>query len=65
MEKKLEIKVTINSKFEIEANPDLNDWNESNEESKQFYVKERVKDFLLDHIDDIVDDLLDNSKIEF
>jgi hypothetical protein len=65
MNKKLEIKIKIDSKFEIEANPNLKDWNDSSEESKQYYVKERIKEFLLEHIDDIVDDLLDNSKIEF
>ena len=65
MEKKLEIKVKIDSKFEVKATTNLKDWNEAGEESKRYYVKERVKDFIIDNIDDIIDDLLDNSNIDF
>jgi hypothetical protein len=65
MEKELKIKVKINSEFEVDATPNINDWDEATIDSRNEYVKERVKEFLLNQIDDIIDDLLDGSKIEF
>lgn len=64
MEKELNIKVKINTKFVVKANPKLEDWDDSDEESKKYYVKEQVKEFLIDNIDNIMDDLLDSSEIE-
>ena len=34
-------------------------------ESKNYYIKERVKEYMLENIDLMVDDLLENSKITF
>jgi len=65
MEKQLKIRVKIDSEFEIEANPNLNDWNNADKASKKKYIKYQVKNFLLDNIDDMIEDLLDNGKIEF
>jgi len=45
--KNIKIKVKINSEFEVNANPNLNDWNEASIDSKHIYVKEQVKEFLL------------------
>lgn len=64
MEKNLIIKVKINTELKIKATPNLNDWNEASEESKNIYIKERITEHLLDNIDFIVDDLVDNSKFE-
>jgi hypothetical protein len=65
MTKELKIKVHLDSKFEIEANPNLEHWNEATNESKDYYVKQRVKEFLMNQLDDIIDDLIKDSKIEF
>lgn len=65
MKKQLNIKVQINSSFNIEDEVNLDHWNEANNEDRNYYVKNIVKDFLLDHIDDIIDELMDGSKIEF
>jgi hypothetical protein len=65
MEKELKIKVHIDSNFEIESNADLKDWNEASNESRNIYVKDQVKEYLLDHIDQIIDDLMDGSEIKF
>jgi len=65
MEKELKIKVKINSKFEVESNPNLKDWNNATTESKNEYVKEQVKSYLLFQIDDIIDDLLNGAMIEY
>lgn len=65
MEKELNIKVKIESSFEIDTNPNLKDWNEATNEQRDEYVKERVREFLLERIDEIIDELMDGSKIEF
>lgn len=57
MEKKLFIKV----KFEVNANPNLKDWNEATNEARDEYVKERVREFLLENIDE----LMDGSNIKY
>ena len=65
MEKELNIKVKIDSSFEVDANPNLKDWNEATDEQRNEYVKERVREFLLEQIDEIIDELMDGSKIDF
>lgn len=57
MEKNLFIKV----KFEVNANPNLKDWNEATNEARDEYVKERVREFLLENIDE----LMDGSNIKY
>ena len=61
MEKELNIKVKIDASFEVDANPNLKDWNEATDEHRNEYVKERVREFLLEQIDE----LMDGSKIDF
>lgn len=61
MEKELKIKVKIDALFEVDANPNLKDWNEANDEERNEYVKNIVREFLLDQIDE----LMDSSNIEF
>lgn len=61
MEKELKIKVKIDALFEADANPNLKDWNEANDEERNEYVKNIVREFLLDQIDE----LMDSSNIEF
>jgi len=65
MTKNLEIKVKLDAEFETSADPNLDDWNNANDVSKQLYIKERVKEYIIDNIDKIVDDLLENSEIVF
>jgi len=63
MKKELNIKVKVNTSFEVDANPNLKDWNEANDEQRNEYVKNRVREFLIEKIDELVDDLMDGSKI--
>lgn len=65
MKKKLNIKVNINAKFEVNANPNLKDWNYATDEQKNEYVKNRVREYLFERIDEIIDKLMSNSKIKF
>jgi|688.fasta_scaffold318702_2 hypothetical protein len=65
MKKELKIKVHLDYKFEIDAQPNLDDWNDATYESKDYYVRERVKEFLINQLDDIIEDLINDSKIEF
>lgn len=65
MRKELNIKVNINSSFEVYANPNLKDWNDASIEEQNIYVKNCVQEFLLEQIDEIVDELMNGSKIEF
>ena len=65
MEKEIKINVKFNSEFEIKSYPDLDNWNNASIESKNLYVKEEVKEYLLNQIDDIIDELLDDSNIEY
>lgn len=65
MEKELNIKVKIDASFEVDANPNLKDWNEATNEQRNEYVKESVREFLLGQIDEIIDKLMDGSKIDF
>jgi hypothetical protein len=65
MEKELTIKVKIDSSFEIDADPNLKDWEDATDEQRKEYVKGKVREFLLEQIDSIVDDIIDGSKIEF
>jgi len=55
----------FNTEIDLEINPNLSDWNDSTDESRNTYVKERVKEYLLERIDDLVDDLIEGSEIEF
>jgi hypothetical protein len=64
-EKELNIRVNINTKFNIEANPNIKDWNEATIESKNYYVRKKVREYLLYQIDEIIDELMDGSKIKF
>lgn len=63
MKKELNIKVKVNTSFEVDANPNLKDWNEANDEQRNEYVKNRVREFLIENIDEFVDELMDGSKI--
>jgi hypothetical protein len=65
MNKKLEVKVKIDTQIDITANPNSDDWNGANDESKNLYVKELVKDYIIMNIDVIIDDLMEDIKIEF
>lgn len=42
MKKELNIKVNINSSFEVYANPNLKDWNDASIEEQNIYVKNCV-----------------------
>ena len=65
MVKELQITVKINTEFIVNSNPKLEDWVEASEESKKYYVKEQVKNYIIENINNIVDDLLDDSNIEY
>lgn len=65
MIKKLNIIVKIDTTININSEADLTNWNEAKDESKNYYIKERVKEYMLENIDLMVDDLLENSKITF
>jgi hypothetical protein len=65
MNKELKIKVKINTSFEIDANPNLKDWEEATYEQRNEFVKNKVREFLLEEIDEIVDVLIDGSKVIF
>jgi len=57
MEKELKIKVKLNNIFEISCDINSDDWDQADNKSKEDYVKEKIKEYLLDNIDDIVNDL--------
>ena len=65
MNKELTIKVTINTEFEVLASPNLEHWNEANDEQRTIYAKEQVKEFLTEKLDIILDDLMKDSKITY
>ena len=65
MNKELTIKVTINTEFEVFASPNLEHWNEANDEQRTIYAKEQVKEFLTEKLDIILDDLMKDSKITY
>lgn len=65
MEKELKIKVKISTSFEVEANPNLKNWEDATDDERVYYVKNCVRTFLLEQVDDIIDDLMNDSKIEF
>jgi hypothetical protein len=65
MQKHITIKVKIDSEFEINAAPNLDDWNTADTDSKNEYVKEQLRDYLLNNMEDLVEHLLYCSTIEF
>ena len=56
-----QVVVKIDTSFEVDANPNLKDWDEANTEQRREYVKDIIREFLFEHIDEI----MDGSKIEF
>ena len=48
MVKELQITVKINTEFIVNSNPKLEDWVEASEESKKYYVKEQVKNYIIE-----------------
>ena len=57
--------LTINTEFEVFASPNLEHWNEANDEQRTIYAKEQVKEFLTEKLDIILDDLMKDSKITY
>jgi fatty acid desaturase len=51
--------------FKLLASPNLEHWNEADDEQRTIYAKEQVKEFLTENLDLIVDDLMKDSKITY
>ena len=65
MNKELKIKVEMNTSVEINAYPNLKDWHDATTESRDYYVKEQVREYLLTNMEDIIDDIINTIKLEF
>lgn len=65
MEKELIIKVKLNSSFEVSANPIEKNWEEASDDSRSFYVREKVREFILENIDDLVEEILEGVELKY
>lgn len=63
--KEIIIKASVKLDFDIKAYAPETHWDEADDEAKDIYVREQVRQHLLEEMDSIIYDIVSNSKLEY
>jgi hypothetical protein len=63
--KEITIKASVKLDFDIKAYAPAEHWDEADDEAKDIYVREQVRQHLLEDMDEIIYDIVSNSKLEY
>jgi len=63
--KEINIKASVKLEFDIKTYAPEAHWEEADDDSKDIYIREQVRQHLLEEMDSIIYDIVSNSKLEY